>query len=304
MRKVAGLGAFVLDSLISCDAYPKEDIKVKANSVRVSGGGPVGNALVVMSRLGLNCYACGAFADDSAGKTLIADLNRFGVNTDGVTIIDGATSFTSYILLSEQSGTRTCVFDRGTVKDDADAINYDKVKQADILHLDGNYINCAVKAAEIARENGVKVSLDAGGLYNGIERLLPLVDVLIPSAEFALGITGEKYIPSAMIKLNEKYSPEILAVTDGSNGGYYLDNGKVQKYDGIKVVAVDTNGAGDTFHAAFLVAYADGKNIEECCRFASAVAAYKCEHAGVRTYPLDKNLCDKLFALTKKRSVK
>ncbi len=301
MKKVAGLGAFVLDSLIACDSYPKEDIKVKADSVRVSGGGPTGNALVVMSRLGLDCYACGAFADDAAGKSLIADLNRFGVNTDGVTVSKGATSFTSYILLSKQSGTRTCVFDRGTVLDDADAINYEKVKQADVLHLDGNYINCAVKAAKIAKENGVKVSLDAGGLYNGIERLLPFVDILIPSAEFALGITGEKDIPSAMIKLHEKYSPEILAVTDGSRGGYYFENGKVEKYDGIKVDAVDTNGAGDTFHAAFIVAYAEGKNVRECCRFASAVAAYKCEHAGVRDYPLDKDICDKVFALTEKK---
>jgi sulfofructose kinase len=136
--------------------------------------------------------------------------------------------------------------------------------------------------------------LDAGGLYAGIERLLPYVDILIPSAEFALGLTQETEIAAAMSALNAKYAPQILVVTDGSNGGYYWENGTAVHYDSVKVKAVDTNGAGDTFHGAFIAAYCEGKNVKDCCVYASKVAAYKCMHTGARTYELSKEIADKL----------
>ena len=294
MKKVVGLGACVLDTLINCDNYPTEDTKQRAESIFVSGGGPVGNALVVMSKLGLSAEVIGAFGGDTAGKYILADFEKYGVDIKNAVILDDKTSFTSYIVLAADKATRTCVFDRGTVPDDPRLLNLSAIDGAAVLHLDGNYLECAVEAAEYAREKGVKVSLDAGGLYEGIGELLPLVDILIPSAEFALGFTGEKTVRGAVKALYEKYRPEILVVTDGKDGGYYIEDGAVKKYDGIKVEAVDTNGAGDTFHGAFLVAYCDGKTVKECCDFASRVAAYKCAHKGARDYPLTKDIADKL----------
>ena len=83
--------------------------------------------------------------------------------------------------------------------------------------------------------------------------------------------------------MHEKFAPEILVVTDGSNGGYYYENGEVIHYDSIKIKAIDTNGAGDTFHGAFVSAYCNGKSVKEACEFASQVAAFKCANKGVRT---------------------
>ncbi len=290
MKKIIGLGACVLDTIISCDKYPVEDTKQKAQSIFLAGGGPVANALVIASKLGVPCAILNAFANDEAGRFMLKDFNKYGVNTDNAVTVDGAQSFTSYIVLSEKNKTRTCVFDRGSVKDDPELLDYNCIKDYDVLHLDGNYINCAIKAAEFAKENGVKVCLDAGGLYAGIENLLPLIDILIPSAEFAMGITKTSDIKDAMVILKEMYNPEILVVTDGVNGGYYMtDKGPVH-YDSVKVKAVDTNGAGDTFHGAFLVAYADELSVKECCEFASKVAAHKCSNKGVRTYPLNKEI--------------
>lgn len=294
MKKVVGLGACVFDTLIHCDNYPIEDTKQKAQDVFVSGGGPVGNALVVMSKLGVKTQVIGGFADDSAGKYLLNDFEKYGVNVDSVTVLENKSSFTSYILLSDAKSTRTCIFDRGTVPDEPNNVNLSAIKDAFLLHLDGNYLESAITAGKFAKENGVKVSLDAGGVYPNIEKLLPLVDVLIPSAEFALKITGKDDIPSAMKVLNEKYHPEVLVVTDGSNGGYYWNAEIAVHYDSVKVNAVDTNGAGDTFHGAFIVAYCDGKSVRDCCDFASKVAGYKCTQKGARTYPLSKEIVENL----------
>ena len=113
MKKIVGLGACVYDTLIDCDLYPKEDTKKRAENIIVSGGGPVGNALVVASKLGASTYVIGSFADDDGGKYLLADFVKYGVNVDGVSVQNGKKSFCSFILLSKESGTRTCVFDRG-----------------------------------------------------------------------------------------------------------------------------------------------------------------------------------------------
>ena len=294
MKKVVGLGACVLDTLISCDSYPAEDKKQKAESIFLSGGGPVGNALVVMSKLGVKAEVIGGFGSDNAGKYLLDDFKKYGVGVENATVVEGATSFTSYIVLAKDKASRTCVFDRGSVPDEPNFLQLSALDNADVLHLDGNYLECALAAAKYAKEKGVKVSLDAGGLYAGIERLLPYVDILIPSAEFALGLTKKSTIEAAMYALNEKYSPEILVVTDGSNGGYYMQNGQAVHYESVKVKAVDTNGAGDTFHGAFVAAYCEGKTIEKCCEFASKVAAYKCTQIGARTYALNKDIADNL----------
>lgn len=295
MKKVVGLGACVLDTLINCSEYPKEDTKLKADGVFLAGGGPVGNALVIMSKLGLNTQVLGGFARDNAGDYLLNDFEKYGVDTSKAVRVDGATSFTSFIVLSEKNKTRTCVFDRGTVKDEIENVNFSAIDNAFLIHLDGNYLQCAIASAKYAKERGVKVSLDAGGLYNGIEKLLPFVDVLIPSKEFALGFTKESDVEKAMVKLYEQFSPEVLVVTDGSNGGYYLENGKVKHYDGVKVEVLDTNGAGDTFHGAFIVAYCNKKGLKECCDFASKVAGYKCMHKGARTFELNEQIINEYF---------
>jgi sugar/nucleoside kinase (ribokinase family) len=266
---------------------------MKANQIAVSGGGPVGNALVVASKLGMNASVVGGFANDEAGKYLLNDFNKYSVNTDNV-VVKEASSFVSYILLSEKEGTRTCVFDRGTVVDDVENVNLSAIDGADVLHLDGNYLNCAIYAAKYARDHGVAVSLDAGGLYSGIETLLPYVDILIPSSEFILGLTKKSDIKEAMREVYNKYNPKVFAVTDGKNGGYYYENGEIIHYDAFCVETLDSNGAGDTFHGAFLVAYLDGKSVMECCEYASLVAGYKVSHKGARTYPLSKEIIDGL----------
>lgn len=288
MKKIVGLGANVLDFLISCESFPVEDKKMRAEKITLSGGGPVGNALVIASKLGVPSAAIGMLADDSSGERILSELRQFGVHADGIKIAPNTTSFVSYIILSESAGSRTCLYHRGTVPDDAEALDLSAIDGDSILHLDGNYLQSALKAARYAKSVGALVSLDAGGLYEGIEELLPLVDILIPSAEFAMGITGASDAREAMLALYERYRPGVLVVTNGADGGYYMENGEALRYESFKIKPIDTNGAGDTFHGAFVSEYLNGGSVYECCRFASAVSAYKCIHKGVRSFDLNR----------------
>ena len=282
MKKIVGIGACVLDTIIQMDDYPLEDSKIRAQDSFSCGGGPVGNALVCISKLGLDAEYLGSLSGDSAGNQLVAEFKRYNVQTNNINIVYNVKPFTSYIILSKKSGSRTVLFDKGNIPDDPSIIDLNKIMSADILHLDGNYLNTAIAGAKLAKEHNILVSLDAGSAYPNIERLLPYVDILIPSEDFALKFTGKKSVEEAIFALNKKYSPKVLVVTQGSKGGTYLENNEIHHYNSFKINCVDSNGAGDTFHGAFLVAYLLGKPLEECIKFASATSAIKCQKAGVR----------------------
>ena len=282
MKKIIGVGASVLDTIIEMGAYPDEDVKIKADNVFVSGGGPVGNALVCTARLGVESAYLGLLSNDTSGLQQIKEFEQYDVSTKHIKLVDNVKAFTSFIILSKARGTRTCIFDRGSIPDDPNLLDLSVIKDYDILHLDGNYLNIAVEAAKKAKEYGVKVSLDAGSVYPNIDRLVPYVDILIASEDFAMKFTKEDRVDNAIKALQEKYHPEVLVVTEGSKGGCYYQDGEVYHYHAYEIECVDSNGAGDTFHGAFLVAYLNGKDIEECCKFASATSAIKCQKAGVR----------------------
>ena len=281
MSKIVGIGANVCDTLFTVPDYPKEDTKMRADSMKLSGGGPCATGLVAASKLGGECAYIGNLTDDNAGKFLAEDMEKYNVSTDFVNVIGGCTSFSSCIWLSKDSAARTCVFYKGDIP--ALVLN-DKQKKAiadaKILMIDGNEMDAAEEACKIA--TGTKVLYDAGGLYVGVERLLPLTDILIPSEEFALGHTGAKTAEDAAKILFEKYSPEIVVITQGKKGGIIFDGKEVKDYPAFLVDAVDSNGSGDVFHGAFAFAMDMGYNYYDACIFSSAVSALKCTKVGAR----------------------
>ena len=71
-------------------------------------------------------------------------------------------------------------------------------------------------------------------------------------------------------------------ITQGVRGGLIYDGREMTRYPAFQVEAVDSNGAGDVFHGAFVAARLRGMNALEAARFASAVSALKCTRLGAR----------------------
>ena len=166
--------------------------------------------------------------------------------------------------------------------EEPEELDWDALKHAKALHMDGHMLDAAAAAAEFCRKNGVKVSYDAGGTYPNVDRLMPWVDYLIPSEEFALKFTGKPTAEEAAACLYETWHPELVVVTQGTRGGLLLDENGLRRYDSYPVKALDTNGCGDTFHGAFLAGKLRGLNNDDACRYASAAAAVKCTRLGAR----------------------
>ena len=77
--------------------------------------------------------------------------------------------------------------------------------------------------------------------------------------------------------------PSVVVFTMGDKGCIGCDENGEFKLDAFKLgPIVDTTGAGDVFHGAFIKGLLDGKSAVECARFAGATATIKCLQLGGR----------------------
>lgn len=283
MAKIVGIGANVYDTLYTIPTYPKEDTKMRAEASKQAGGGPTATGLVAAAKLGCSAAYIGVLSDDAGGKFLKSDFEKYGVDTSLTEVKSGYRSFASVLWLCKDSATRTCVFDKGDLPPLVlSDVQKTAIKNASLMMVDGNEMSAACEGAKIARENGVPVLYDCGGLYEGVEKLLALTDIMIPSEEFALGHTGAKTAEDAAKMLFEKYSPRVVVITQGKRGGILYDGNTKAAYPIYPAEVVDSNGSGDVFHGAFAAAVTMGYDFEKCCHFSSAVSALKCTGVGAR----------------------
>ncbi len=283
MSKIVGIGACVMDTLYNVPTFPKEDTKMRAASSKLAGGGPVATGLVAAQKLGEDTAYIGVLSDDSGGAFLTKDFKKYGVNTDNIEIKEGYRSFTSVLWLCADTATRTCVFDKGDLPPLVlNNAQKNAIINAEILMVDGNEMSAAVEAAKLAKESGTKVLYDCGGLYDGVEKLLALTDIMIPSEEFSLGHTGCKTAEEAAKKLYNTYSPEVVVITQGKKGGIIYNGKEIIAYPIYPAKVVDSNGSGDVFHGAFAAAVCKGYDYLKCCHFSSAVSSLKCTGVGAR----------------------
>ena len=283
MAKIVGIGANVFDTLYNIPTYPTEDTKMRATASKTAGGGPVATGLVAASKLGEDTAYIGVLSDDNGGKFLKEDFEKYSVKTDLIDIKSGYRTFASVLWLCADTATRTCVFDKGDLPPlELNDTQKQAIIDAELLMVDGNEMSAAVEAAKIARKNGTKVLYDCGGLYEGVEKLLSLTDIMIPSEEFALCHTGCTTAEKAAKKLYEDYGPQVVVITQGKRGGIMYDGENTVSYPIYPAVVVDSNGSGDVFHGAFAAAVVKGFDNIKCCHFSSAVSGIKCTGVGAR----------------------
>lgn len=283
MKKIVGIGACVMDTLVTVPQYPEEDTKLRAENTKQAGGGPTATGLVAAAKLGESAAFLGVLSDDGVGSFLKGDFEKYGVGTENIRFLPGYRAFTSTIWLAKDKATRTCVFDKGNLpKLELNEAQAQAIRDASVLMVDGNELDAAVAGAQIAHESGTKVLYDCGGLYPNVELLLKETDYMIPSAEFAKKHTHTDTLEDAAKTLLSWYRPEFVVITDGKNGGLYADENGMRHYPAFPVDAVDTNGSGDVFHGAFAFGLCHGFDPQTCCLFSSAVSALKCTGIGAR----------------------
>lgn len=281
--EIIGLGYGSLDYLALVPHVPSDD-KVEIIQSLIQGGGPAATATVAAARLGAAAGFIGSVGDDESGQIILDAFLRDGVTTEGIVVRKDAESPVAYCWIDEHTGKRSIAWTRGSAQAiTPEEININSIKNAKALHLDGHQTEAAIFAAEVAREHGVIVSLDAGTVIPKIDRLVKLADIVIASELFLKKFTGESDNIIAIKKLFTYGQMKFAGVTMGDKGSLGFDGKNDYFQSAFPTEVVDTTGAGDVFHGAFVYRYVKGGNWTKCLQFASAAAAIKCMKLGGRS---------------------
>jgi sulfofructose kinase len=281
--QVVGLGQACIDYLGRVPCFPKENAKAELSELVTQCGGPASTAMVTLARLEVPVSFIGVVSDDPFGSKIRENLIQEGVDVTSLKTRPNCTSQYAFIAVSADTGNRTIFWTRGSAPPlTAEEIDLKGFASARILHLDGLMMEASIEAADQARRLGLMVVLDAGTPREGSSGLVSRVDVLIASERFAADMTGQGVIDERSLQNLRKSGPRDVVITMGAKGSVGLGEDGLIRQASFPVKAVDTTGAGDVYHGAYIYGLLKGWPMGECMRFASAAAAIKCLRIGAQ----------------------
>jgi sulfofructose kinase len=276
-----GFGIAPADILMEIEKFPKAGVKIDATDLTIQGGGPIPTAMVTMARMGKKVALLAAVGDDLFGRFVIEQLKTEKVDTSQIIIRKNRSTAIASGWYEPGSGRRTIVLDL-KIDIKPHEINLNKLPPVQIVHLDGRYLPACIKLVRWVKRAGALSVLDVGSVRNDVTELLPQVDHLVCAQEFARHFTKSKTIREAVAKL-AKICPGTVVVTDGIKGSIGREPNKdFISQPAYKVKTVDSTGAGDVYHGAYIVGLLNGYSLASRMKLASAAAAIKCTKPGGR----------------------
>jgi sulfofructose kinase len=280
---LVGVGLNATDTLLIVPRFPAYGGKETVEEEMLIVGGQVTSAVATCQRLGLRTKYVGTLGDDERGRLQLESLRREGVNVEDVLIRKGVPTQSAYIIVDRLTGERTVFLLRDErLRLEPEEIRPEWIGQARLLHIDGHDTPAVAKAARLAKEQGIEVTVDVDTIYDGFDRVLKHVDYLIGSSNFPEQWTRERDPFEALTRIQKEFGMKVAAMTLGSHGALARFEGRFYYSPGFVVDCLDTTGAGDVFHGAFCYGVLREWALERVLEFANAMAALNCKALGAR----------------------
>jgi sugar/nucleoside kinase (ribokinase family) len=279
---VVGMGLNAVDHICVVPRFPRYEEKLRMLDFRKAPGGQVASALTACARWGLKSKYIGTVGGEEMGAFSLASLKDAGIDTADVRVVEGVPNQFAFILVDASTGERTIIWRR----DAGLEILPHQVPLAGItagkyLLLDGHDSLAAALAAREARAAGVTVVVDAETVKPGTRDLVLSSAYIICSREFPERFTGIPDIRKALEAI-KALGPKCVVATLGREGAVCLSVEGLVESRGFEVRCVDSTGAGDVFHGAFIYGLVAGWGLERALDFSTAAAALNCTAIGAR----------------------
>ena len=293
---VVGIDNPIVDMLLHIDRIPHTNSFVEMKRYSFQGGGKVSTALVALGRLGAETGMIGIVGKDSFGAFCIDDFKRHRVDTSKIKLIDNFNTPLSVCLVEKETSGRSFI------------IKLDHTRELMVEDLDEEYIASAkylhlaflspvtIEAAKIARKYNVRVVIDADQYNEAVDENLKYIDILIGSEFFYKDACSKDCGYEENLRKLMKKGPSLLVITLGEKGCVCLEGDKyleVPAFTGFEVV--DTCGAGDVFHGAFIFGMLKGWDLGKTARFSCAVSSIKCTMPGGRAGIPDYDMAERFL---------
>jgi sugar/nucleoside kinase (ribokinase family) len=258
----------------------------QADPIEVTTGGIVSNAGIALARLGMGVTAFSYVGHDDWAVVIQRKLMQEGVDVQHLITHPSAATSTTAVMV-DPSGERSfahCVgapklMTKATFLDHLDLFARSRMTLVGYYSLMPNLESDLAEVFAAIRQTGCQTALDAAGDGGGmqpLDRILPHLDVYVPSRAEAIHQTGQTE-PQRMLEVYRKCgAPGLLGIKLGAEGA--LLSPADGQFIEIPAVAppgkiVDTTGAGDAFYAGLLCGLLRGMTAADAGRLAAAVGA-------------------------------
>ncbi|MBO5375797.1 MAG: carbohydrate kinase, partial [Bacilli bacterium] len=282
--KIMCIGQSAYDITLPLDHYPIENKKVRVYGKVECGGGSSSNCAYLLAKWGINTYFAGVIGNDYYGSKIQKEYNDVGVNTKYLQVTDNFPTTSSYIIANTSIGSRTILTNRDK---NIRMQPMEVTDEFDFLLFDGYEKEFSM---EVVRKNpnAIKI-LDAGSMKEATVELAHVVDYVVCSHDFAEDFSNVKIdyndintIIRAYDNLKKEFTHNVIITLEDRGCFTYIEGKGYTLIPSIKVKSIDSTGAGDIFHGAFVYALAMGYDLEKALRFSNITGALSVEKIGSR----------------------
>src|SRR3954469_9180884 len=274
--KALFIGQSYIDITFLTDHLPIGDEKMVARDYAVSFGGNSVTPGFCSAKLRIAPDLLASVADDWLGRMFIDMAAKYGISVHHRKVAESSLSF-----IMPKAGQRAIV----RCRDDHYVHPFPPLNLTGCraLHVDGHQADAAIHYAKTCREAGILTSLDGGGLRSNTHDLLAFIDVAVVAERLCEQM---HLTPGEMLGYLRSRGCRIGAVTLGERGMlWYDETGEERVLPALQVPpdrVVDTNGAGDIFHGAYIYSAMARPDAgwREHFEFARAASAHSIQRLG------------------------
>lgn len=278
-KKITVIGSLNYDVILKIPRLPFKGETLTANGAAFSAGGKGANQAVQAAKLKTPTYMVGCVGTDASADFLVNTAKEYGVNVDYIRKVPGSSGM-GVINAVEDGSVYACIV-RGAnfevTKEDVDNA-MPILKESGVCILQNEIpVEIIAYAIDEAKEAGCIVVLNAAPAIELPEECLSKVDILVVNeveAEFYCHekIDSVEKAKTEIKKMAEKYNNNVI-FTLGKDGAVAYENGTIEFIPAMKVDAIETTGAGDSYIGAVSHSIIEGKSLIEACKFATKCSA-------------------------------
>jgi sugar/nucleoside kinase (ribokinase family) len=290
MTKVLCLGDIMLDVTAVVGAPINQGVETRA-VISTQGGGAAANVASWLAVSGTPAHLIARVGDDPAGKTVLAELDKYGVE-HSQTIVPGANTGVVVVLV-DALGERTMFPDSGA-NSGLSLADLPPLEGFTAVYLSGYPLvnprsrSGALDILRSVKEHGLPVIFDPSTVgvllevgLNQVREWLTLVDVVILNEEEAHFLSGKNNPVDAATDLLT-LTP-LVVIKRGGQGALAQARGtQLVQIPAIDVAVVDTTGAGDAFAAGFIQSWIRSADLLDGLNNGTILAARCVGHVGSR----------------------
>lgn len=262
-----------LQALVNGDSNPGKIVS--------SPGGVGRNIAENISRLGKECYLLSVIGDDFAGRTLLSQIKKVGIQAEACHIVKGGSTST-YFSLHDNSGEMLVAIN------DMDILhhltpellqkNKNLLSHASLIIADCNLSEEAL-AWVFDNIHDTPIFVDPVSAFKAhkIKPFLNKIHTLKPNTIEAELLSGIKIQSAAdyakCAAWFHKEGVERLFLSLGANGVFFSDGQIQQHFPTLPTEIVNVSGAGDSMMSGLAFCFLENYSFEDTAKFAQACSA-------------------------------